>query len=58
MKDLINGYKILNEEKYFYSGILQNYLIFLSTRKYFRLFTHLRFYHEALKDCQKKVFRI
>ena len=25
-KDLINGYKILNDTKYFSSGIFQNYL--------------------------------
>ena len=39
-KDLINGYKILNGAKYFSSGILQNYLIFLSTKKYFRFLTN------------------
>ena len=37
----MNGYKILNRVKYFYSGILQNYLIFLSTKKYFRFFTNI-----------------
>ena len=40
IKDLINGYKILNGARYFSSGVLQNYLIFLSNKKYFRLFTN------------------
>ena len=39
-KDLINVYKILNGAKYFASEIVQNYLIFLSTKKYFRFFTN------------------
>ena len=34
-KDLLNVYNILNGAKYFSSGMLQNYLIFLSTKKYF-----------------------
>ena len=40
IKDLINGYKILNGARYFSSEVLQNYLIFLSNKKYFRLFTN------------------
>ena len=33
-KDLINKSKVLNSAIYFSSGILQNYLISLSTNKY------------------------
>ena len=40
IKDLINGSKILNGARYFSSGVLENYLIFLSNKKYFRLFTN------------------
>ena len=40
IKDLINRYKILNGRKYFTSGILQNYLIFLSAKRYFGFFTN------------------
>ena len=39
-KDLTNGYNILNGAKYFSSGILQSYLIFPTTKKYFRFFTN------------------
>ena len=35
-KDLINKYKILNSAKYLSLGILQNYLILIPARKYFR----------------------
>ena len=49
-KDLINGYKILNGARYFSSGTLQNYLIFLSNKKYFKFFLlkHLKFLHGNL----------
>ena len=40
IKDLINRYKILNGRKYFTSGILQNYSIFLSAKRYFGFFTN------------------
>ena len=40
-KDLINEYKILDGARYFFSGILQNYLMFLSNKKYFRFFTNI-----------------
>ena len=39
-KDLINGYGILNGAKYFPSGILQNYLIFLLTKMNLRFFNN------------------
>ena len=32
-KDLIGTYSILNGAKYFYSGILQNYLVFIVDKK-------------------------
>ena len=34
IKDLINGYKILNGVKYFSLGIFQNYLVFIPATKY------------------------
>ena len=37
-KDLINKFNILNEEKYFSSGIFQNYLAFTPDRKYIKYF--------------------
>ena len=37
-KTLINKYSILNEEKYFYSGILQNYFVFIPAKKYIKYF--------------------
>ena len=33
-KDLINKYSILSGEKYFSSGLLQNYSVFISTNEY------------------------
>ena len=38
-KDLINKLCILNGAKYFYLGIFQNYLVFLSTKKYIKYFS-------------------
>ena len=38
-KDLTNKYKILSGGKYFSSGILQNYLVFISAKKYFKFFS-------------------
>ena len=32
-KDLINGHKILDNTKYFSSGIFQNYLVFIPAKK-------------------------
>ena len=37
-KDLINGYSILKGAKYFSSGVLQNYLVFVSAKKYVEIF--------------------
>ena len=38
INDLINKFNILNEEKYFSSGIFQNYLAFTPDRKYIKYF--------------------
>ena len=38
-KDLINKYTTLNGAKYFYSGILQNYLVFIPNKKYIKYFS-------------------
>ena len=38
-KDLINNVSILNGAKYFYSGILQNYFVFIPTKKYIEYFS-------------------
>ena len=38
-KDLINKFCILNEPKYFSSGMLQNYLVFTPTKKYIKYFS-------------------
>ena len=41
-KDLINAYKILNRARYFYSGTLQNHLIYFSYKDDFTFFTNIR----------------
>ena len=38
-KYLINKFSILNGLKYFYSGIFQNYLVFIPARKYIKNFS-------------------
>ena len=38
-KDLINGYSILKEAKYFSSGVFQIYLVFISDNKYIEFFS-------------------
>ena len=35
-KDLKNKYSILNAAEYFYSGILQNYFVFIPAKKYIK----------------------
>ena len=39
-KILINGYEIPDRPRYFFSGTLQNNLIYISYKKYFRFFTN------------------
>ena len=39
IKDLINGYKILNDTKCFSSGTFQNYLVFIPAKKYITSFS-------------------
>ena len=36
---MINRFSILNEAKYFSSGIFQNYLVFIPTKKYIKYFS-------------------
>ena len=38
-KYLINKFSILNGAKYFSSGIFQNYLVFIPTKKYIKYFS-------------------
>ena len=38
-KDLINKMSVLNEAKYFFSGIFQNYLVFIPAKKYIKYFS-------------------
>ena len=38
-KDLINKYSILNGATYFYSGILQNYFVFIAAKKFIKYFS-------------------
>ena len=37
--DLMNKFSILNEAKYFSSGIFQNYLVFIPVKKYLKYFS-------------------
>ena len=38
-KDLLHKFSILNEAKYFPSGIFQNYLVFIPAKKYIKYFS-------------------
>ena len=38
-KDLINKFSVLNGSKYFYSGIFQNYLVFIPAKNYIKYFS-------------------
>ena len=54
---LINKYSILNGAKYFSMDRLQNYLVFLTFRKYVFIFETNKimiFLHGNLQDCQKE----
>ena len=58
IKDLINKYKILNIANYLSLGILQNYLILIPARKYFRfLVVNQKFVLENLMECHKKTIQ-
>ena len=52
-KDLINGYSLLKDAKYFSSCVLQNYLVFISANKYSNFFSRT-----TLKEFCKKVIKI
>ena len=57
-KDLINKYKILNIANYLSLGILQNYLILIPARKYFRfLVVNQKFVLENLMESHKKTIQ-
>ena len=56
IKDLINGYKILNGGKYFSSGIFQIYLVFMP-KKYI-LVAVVEFIWGNLIEYQKKILKI
>ena len=51
-KDLTYGYKILNDAKYSFSGIFQNYLVFIPAKKCIKCFKDT-----SLIECQKNVLK-
>ena len=58
-KDLINAYSTFKGAKYFFSDVLQNYLVFISAEKYIKFLVALKeFTHGNLKESQKKVLKI
>ena len=56
-KDLINKFIILDEAKYFWLGIFQNYLAFIPDKNK-DLVALLGLIHKNLMECQKKVLVI
>ena len=50
----VNEYRILNGKKYRSLGILQNYLIFLSTKNYFRFLTNVLKVYIKMEETIKK----
>ena len=59
-KDLISKYSILNGAKYFCSGILQNYFVFIPAEKntLHVLVALLWFISGNLMECQEKILKI
>ena len=59
-EDLIIKCKILNGAKYFYSDILKNYLVFISTNKYVEFLSNIPniFFHGSIKEFQKSVIKL
>ena len=53
-KDLINKFRVLNEAKYFSSGIYQIYLVFIPAKKYINTLQ----IRGNLMECQKKILKI
>ena len=57
--DLINGYKIFKDAKYFSWGIFQNYLEFIPTKKHIECFSGTnRINSENVMECQKNIENI
>ena len=58
-KDLINGYKIFIDVKYYSSGIFQNCLVFIPAKKYIKYFSGTtQIICGNIIECQKKIRRI
>ena len=56
---MINKYNILDWAKCFYSGILQNYFVFLSAKKTLNiLVTLIECTCGNIKECQKKILKV
>ena len=55
---MINKYSILNETKYFYSGMLQNYFVFIPAKNALNILAALlEFIRGNLIGCQKKILK-
>ena len=58
-KDLINKCSIRNGSYYFYSGVFQNYLVFIAAEKYVKYFMALLgLIRGNLMECQKNIENI
>ena len=59
-KDLTGKFSILNEAIYFYSGIFQNFSVFILAKKYIKYFTGTTYTLNLgnLMECQKKLLKI
>ena len=58
-KGLINKYSILNGAKYFYSGIFENYLLFIPPKNILNiLMVLLRLIRGNLMEFKKKILKI
>ena len=58
IKNLINKLSILNEAKYFRSGIFQNYLVLQLKNTLNILVAPLKLIRGNLMECQKKILTI
>ena len=58
-KNVTNWYTILNGAKYFSSSLLQNCLVFIPAKKYFKFLVALpNVILGNLMECQKKILKI
>ena len=56
---MVNKYSILYEEKYFCSGILQNYFVLIPAKNALNvLVSLLEHFRGNIIECQKKVLKI